>query len=116
MILPRRLYRTADGAFCEEDDLRQAFAFGSPGMNIPDAEAERIGLTAYLDAYEKAHSQPAAEAKMVPQAEVEDKAVGAPQEAKAEEPPAAEEDKKDEPGPGLHIQSESRRIGGGRRA
>ena len=44
MILPRRLYRTASGEFCEEDDVRQAFVYGPKGRVIPDAEAERIGL------------------------------------------------------------------------
>ena len=122
MILPRQLFKTADGAWCEEDDVRQAWAYGATGMNIPDAEAEKIGLKAYLNAYDKAHAKEIkaaekAEAKAVEQAEVEDKAVAGPMEVKAEEQTTGEtEDKpEDEPGPGLHIPLESRRTGGGRR-
>lgn len=108
MILPRRLMtlvpRPDDPPgklrFCEADDPKQAMNFHGPGYPIPDVEAERIGLKAYLDAtgWGATAFQPgekkvteAAFAKSVAQAETEDKAVAAPD---AEQKAAA---------PGLHI-------------
>jgi hypothetical protein len=117
MILPRRLFLLADGSFCEEDHPKQRMNFRPKGFIIPDAEAERIGLKAYLDqtgwgdkaaepgskqviteektqeALEEAQEAEAVESKAVVQGETEDKAV-------------------DAPGPGLHVQSESRRQRG----
>ena len=124
MILPRRLMKLEDGSFCEENDPAQAMNFHGAGFVIPDAEAERIGLKAYLDQtgygavadepHEQAvESKPVAmpEEKAVAQDKVEDKAVEAPTEAKSE--PDAEDESLT---PGLHIQTESRRTpGGGRR-
>ena len=108
MILPRQLYRTASGEFCEADDPAQAWVYYPKGTMVSDAEAERIGLTAYLEAYDKAHPAPASpedapavEAKAVDQAETEDKAV----ELESTEVQA-------EPGPGLHV---DRTSGRGRR-
>ena len=107
MILPRRLYRTASGEFCEEDDVRQAFVYGPKGRVIHETEAERIGLKAYLDRTgygDVAQAEPAAaEAKAVAQTELEDKALAQTEtENKGEELP-----------PGLHIDPALRR---GRRA
>jgi hypothetical protein len=118
MILPRKLYRTADGHFCEEDDPAQAWAYQSKGSFINDAEAERIGLKAYLDetgwadhAREKGERRvtEAAFEKQIAQHETEDKAVAGPEEAKAQEPKDEEADA--EPGPGLHIDPAARRSG-----
>jgi hypothetical protein len=112
MILPRRLYQTAEREFCEEDDVRQAYAFGSAGMTIADADAEKLGLKAYLDrtgygatAVPPTPAEP--EQKAVDKADVEDKALAAPTEMKAEDEPAKEET----PPPGVHMQPESRRMG-----
>ncbi len=143
MILPRRLFRLDIGEtppykFCEEDDPKQAMNFAPKGRIIPDAEAERIGLTAYLEetgwgetakekgerkvtreqAEKQAEKEAEAETKAVAQSEVEDKAVS-PKAAEEKEPAAKVEDskpKEETTGTGLHIEPESRRGGmGGRR-
>jgi hypothetical protein len=120
MILPRRLFLLADGQFCEEDNEKQAMNFRPKGFIIPDGEAERIGLTAYLEktgwgdtARDPDHPATEAESKAVAQAEVEDKAVtmAAPDEKAVEPEPSSEAE---ELPPGLHIPQEGRR-GGGRR-
>lgn len=131
MILPRRLMRLANGDFCEADDPKQAMNFHGPGFIMPDGEAERIGLKAYLDAtgygplavtaavIERPAMMP--ETKAVAQAEVEDKAVAGPSAAKAEEMPAppdapveepAEETPDPEQPPSLSIPPEARRQRG----
>lgn len=148
MILPRRLMTYTDKSgrirFCEADDVRQQMNYRPKGFMVPDAEAERIGLKAYLDetgygevAHPSAPAEPEAEAKAVAQAEVEDKAVSGPAakgliiepaskdpEPNAPEPKDPEstheshddpkDDAKDNPGPGLHIDPAQRR-GPGRR-
>lgn len=105
MILPRRLMTFTDKAgevhFCEEDDERQDMNFRPKGFVIPDVEAERIGLKAYLDetgwgetAREKGERKVTQEAfeKAVAQQETENKAVDAPTD--------------DTTGVGLHINKE----------
>lgn len=42
--LTERTYMTADGRACREDDLEAAFLVGPPGLEIPLAEAKRLGL------------------------------------------------------------------------
>jgi hypothetical protein len=126
MVLPRRLMTLADGRFCEEDDPKQAMNFRPKGFIIPDAEAERIGLKAYLDetgygevaeTLEERNARAAKpQEKAVAQSEVEDKAIH-PEETKSKDAPKEDEPEKHEtPTPGLHIEPESRRGGaGGRR-
>lgn len=126
MILPRRLFLTADGKFCEEDDVRQDKNYHPAGYPIPDQEAERIGLKAYLDetgwgekAREKGERKvtEAAHEKALEQQKTENKAMDADDTEKKEDDKAApsakaDADEKDEPpGPGLHIggASQSRR-------
>ena len=81
----------------EESDLRAAWNWLPKGYPMTDAEAERIGLKAYLDRTgwgevaqapdaEKSAEDAPARAKAVEQATTEDKAVKGPQEAKADEP------------------------------
>lgn len=125
MILPRRLMKLEDGRFCEEHDPRQAMNFRPKGFPIPDAEAEKIGLKAYLDATgwgevadePSTAETPAAEQKAVAQAATEDKAVAqaSSEDKSAEHPvppedaPAPPEDEAPaEPGPGLHVETEGR--------
>jgi hypothetical protein len=111
-----------DGRFCEEDDPKQAMNFRPKGFPIPDPEAEKIGLKAYLDATgwgEKAGETPMTDAKAMKPAEAENKAVAqaATEDKSAEAPSAGDEkpedpadaEKADEPGPGLHVETESRR-------
>ena len=114
MILPRRLFLTADGKFCEVDDIRQAKNFHPAGYPIPDQEAERIGLKAYLDETGwgpvAGKAEPPIEAKAVDQATTEDKALSGPEDAKADEPKGDETAA--DPGAGLHIdRSATRRRG-----
>ena len=126
MILPRRLMTFTDKAgkmsFCEADDPNQEMNYHPKGYPIPDPEAERIGLKAYLDrtgwgevagdkrmTEAKALKQAEVEHKAVDQAATEDKSVEAPRSVteKADEPSAPE--KPDDLGPGLHIDPEARR-------
>lgn len=107
MILPRRLmtYTEKDGrvCFCEVDDTRQEMNYHGPGFVIPDIEAERTGLKAYLDATgwgDVADASKAPEVKAVAQAEVEDKAVDL---AASEHAGESDAEDKSEPGPGLHV-------------
>jgi len=126
MILPRRLMTLADGTFCEEHDPKQAMNFRPKGFVIPDGEAERIGLKAYLDATgwgDVADVKDAPEAKAVVQAETEDKAVKAPQgpAEHAERPPieappppadgTSDEAPQEPQEPGLHLDTSARRLG-----
>jgi hypothetical protein len=114
MIVPRRLCTTQERQpweIVEADDPRAAFIFVGPGTELTDAEAEALGLTAYLAAYDAAHT-PTPEAKMVQQAEVEDKAVAGPAEAKADEPPAEEAPPEGDQPPGVRYPPESRRLRG----
>lgn len=39
-----RLYKTSDGELVKEGDVNAAFLFASPGDEIPQAEAEELGL------------------------------------------------------------------------
>jgi len=110
----------ADGKFCEEHDPKQAMNFRPKGFVIPDTEAERIGLKAYLDATgwgevadePKADATPPPEAKAVAQAETEDKAMAEPAATVQAGEEAPEE--KSELEPGLHLDASARRIGRGR--
>jgi hypothetical protein len=114
MIVPRRLYKTAEHPpyeIVEEDDVRQAWVLCGEGSSFTDAEAEAMGITAYLAAYDAEHA-PAPESKMVQQAEVEDKAVAGPAEAKADEPPAEEAPPEGDQPPGVRYPPESRRLRG----
>lgn len=59
MRLDRRLWLTADkNEVVEDGDPRAAFLLGGAGTEVPDAEAERLGLTAAKPAPEP---EPAAE-------------------------------------------------------
>ena len=119
MILPRRLMKLEDGSFCEEDDPKQAMNFRPKGFPIPDPEAEKIGLKAYLDRTgwgEKADDKKMTEAKAVTPAESEDKSsestsTGEELPGTGGEPPSdpSGADKLNALGPGLHIDPESRR-------
>ena len=98
VIVPRMLAKTAyDWPFeiCEMDDPRPKMVLCTAGVAFEDADAEHIGLTAYLKAYDAAQAESsvpvASEVKAVPQSEVEDKAVAGPSEVKAEKPPTAEQ-------------------------
>ena len=109
MILPRRLMTLADGRFCEEHDPKQAMNYRPKGFIIPDVEAERIGLKAYLDQVgwgEVLGVSTPTEEKAVAQGETEDKAVAEPMETKSNVP---EEDL----GPGLHVDRAARSRRGG---
>jgi hypothetical protein len=59
----RRVYRTADGRLCEEDDPQVAFLAYVPGQEVPDAEARRVGLAAFAV---KAKAKPADKAAARP--------------------------------------------------
>lgn len=48
MIVNRRVYRTADGRLVEHDDPEAAFLAFPAGEDVPDAEARRSGLAAFL--------------------------------------------------------------------
>jgi hypothetical protein len=121
MIVPRRLYTTAEHPpyeIVEEDDVRQAWVLCGAGTELTDAEAEALGITAYLKAYDEAHAEAAPASKEVKQPEVEDKAVAGPAESKAEETPAeanVTEGEEESPPLGVIMPPDSRRIGGGRR-
>lgn len=39
-----KLWKTADGAIVPDGDPRAAFLFATPGDEIPEAEAEELGL------------------------------------------------------------------------
>ena len=126
MILPRRLMtkrnKAGEECFCEEDDPDQEMNFHPKGYPIPDAEAERRGLKAYLDSTgwgdvagdkrmteARAMKQAEAEHKAVEQSATEDKAAAPPAAAAAKADEPSEPEKADEPGPGLHIDPEARR-------
>ena len=58
MRLDRRLWLTADrDRVVEEGDPDAAFLLGTAGKEIPDAEAERLGLTAKPQAKQSAPAE-----------------------------------------------------------
>jgi hypothetical protein len=70
MKFPRRLAKTADGRYCEENDPEAAFLVGPAGMEMADIEADRLGITEYF-------TRP--DAKAIDQSTTEDKAIKAEQ-------------------------------------
>jgi hypothetical protein len=44
MIADRRLYLDAEGRLVEDGDPRAASLLVAPGQELPDAEAERLGV------------------------------------------------------------------------
>ena len=73
MRLDRKLWLTADKSEVVEDgDPRAAFLLGSEGAEVPDAEADRLGLTAKpqakqaAPAEDKQAAEPANKARKAP--------------------------------------------------
>jgi hypothetical protein len=85
MNFPRRLYRTDAEVveYCEEGDPQAAYLVGPRGYEMPDIEADRLGIQAYFEEHP---------------GEIEEKEQGKAEfEDKAESPPT-----------GIHIEPEIR--------
>ena len=111
MILPRRIMRKGD-LFCEEDDPKQDMNFHGKGFILPDTEAERIGLKAYLDATGWGEHADPPKAPMAPIEPIREQPPE-PDPMTEPESKAVDQDETEDKGvegPGLHLQPESRRI------
>lgn len=118
MQLDRALGKTKDGRVVEIADLECQYQIAGKGAIFTDADAERLGITAYYERQRRAerqrvlaeakaaHTEPSV--KAVQQSEVEDKAVAGPGEHKAEEPT------EEVPPSGVISPPEPRRLGGRR--
>jgi hypothetical protein len=77
MIIPVRLYRNAAGEICDMILPGQSGQVLAPvGISMPDAEAKRLGITAYLEQRtSRLVTEKFAALKAVEKVEVEDKSV-----------------------------------------
>lgn len=63
MIVTEHVWRTANGKFVPPGHVDAAYLAYAPGSEIPDADAQRIGLTDYLL---KARAKPEDKARTAP--------------------------------------------------
>lgn len=106
MIIPIRLYRTAEGRICEESDPQAAFLLIAAGQIMADAEAQRLGVTAYLAKRQAAAEEKAFKERAAKTAAVEEKAV---EKAEVEDKAVSEEETENK---GIIFPPENRRAGG----
>lgn len=57
MEVPRAMYVTQDGEFCEYGDVRAVMLKYPKGYAISDEEAEKSGLNSYMKDYDKEHAE-----------------------------------------------------------
>lgn len=71
MLVTEHVWRTPDGRFVPAGDPAAAFLAYAPGMDIPDREAERVGLAAFLKSrvrpLDKSASRPADKGRLSPE-------------------------------------------------
>jgi hypothetical protein len=72
MNADRRLYRTADGKLCEENDPAAAFLAYPEGEKLSDADAKALGAQAKAE--ESAKAQPVKEEQAQPEPEAREQA------------------------------------------